>query len=90
MGQGHLRRLGRRRVPKPHHIFPRGRDERRLLRAMGRETANTHWTSSKSLPAVTRHLDGLDQGWLLTAARTMAKAVRQEWNEWRAARKGIP
>ncbi len=67
--------------------LPGQRDEHRLLRAMGKETANVHCGSAESIPAVQNHLGGLPEDWLLTAARVMLKAVRREWKEWKGLQK---
>ena len=80
-----LRRLG------PHcsrielSDFPKRRDERRILRAMGRETANVHLACAEAIPAVRRDLKQRGPRWLRTAARTMANAMLKEWKDWRRA-----
>jgi hypothetical protein len=67
--------------------LPGQRDEERLLRAMGKETANIHLGSPEAIPAIRSHLKSLRKEWLLTAARTMAETVREEWKEWRSFQK---
>ena len=62
--------------------IPADRDERRLLRAMGRETANIHLGSAKAT-ALSRHLAKQPDQWLEHAARTMAHATLDDWNSWR-------
>ncbi|MFY9615170.1 MAG: DUF2252 family protein [Candidatus Dormiibacterota bacterium] len=61
------------------------RDEFRLLRAMGWETANIHLGSHGAIAAVKRDLKGRTTGWLHRAARIMSDAVRADWKEWRRA-----
>jgi hypothetical protein len=54
----------------------RGRDEWRLLRAMGLETANVHLGSRAPIAADLRRRRGR---WLEEAAQTMARMVEKEW-----------
>jgi len=69
--------------------LPGKRDEHRLLRAMGKETANVHCGSHDSLAAVRDDLAARGPNWLLPAARTMATPVRGEWKEWKAVRREL-
>jgi hypothetical protein len=62
--------------------LPEGRDEIRLLHAMGFETANIHVGSVK--PRVLRaDLEARPRDWLFTAARRMEKAVLRDFGEYR-------
>jgi hypothetical protein len=63
--------------------LPRGHDEARLLRAMGKELANVHLGSRKAIPAVRRDLRTRKTGWLNEAAAKMAAATTKDWQEWR-------
>lgn len=80
-----LRRLG------PHCSaielvdYPRRGDEHRLLRAMGRETANVHLGSPEAAPAIRRDLKRRKGRWLLEAARLMEAATLADWRAWRRA-----
>jgi len=65
--------------------FPKRRDELRILRAMGRETANAHLASPDAIPAVRRDLKKRGGKWLRSASRTMADAMLAEWKDWRRA-----
>ena len=65
--------------------LPSKRDEERLLRAMGFETANVHQGSKRALKAVRRDLDKRPPKWLHEAAQRMIKTVREDWEEWRKA-----
>lgn len=58
------------------------RDDRRLLRAMGRETANLHLGTAGAASAVCADLDGRDDAWLRRAAQAMADATRADWKSW--------
>jgi len=81
-----LRRLG------PHcsrielAMLPKSRNEKRLLEAMGRETANLHLGSSSAMGAVRADLKARPKGWLLKAARAMVAATVADWKTWRARR----
>jgi hypothetical protein len=62
--------------------LPKG-DEKKLLTAMGRETANVHLGSERK--AILKDLDGRPDGWLETAAQAMVAATLQDWEAWKAA-----
>jgi hypothetical protein len=64
-------------------VLPKGREELRLLFAMGWETANIHLGSRSEVKQIRRHLDRLKAGWLLVSARSMADAVNRDWRSWR-------
>jgi hypothetical protein len=59
------------------------RDEERLLRAMGFETANIHLGSKDAIKAVRRDLGKRKPDWLHEAAHEMTKVVLEDWEEWR-------
>ncbi len=65
--------------------LPSQRDDKRLLRAMGRETANVHLGSGPGAAAAVRA--DLDQRsshqWLRHAAEAMEDATRADWKAWR-------
>jgi hypothetical protein len=63
--------------------LPKDRDEYRLLRAMGFETANVHLGAAKIIPEVLRDLRRRPADWLRRAARRMEKAVSLDWEHWR-------
>jgi hypothetical protein len=63
--------------------LPRKRDERRLLRAMGWETANVHGYSSARRTGIARDLSARKTGWLLQAASAMADATVDDWRVWK-------
>jgi uncharacterized protein (DUF2252 family) len=60
--------------------IPRVRDERRLLRAMGLETANLHFGTPGT--RITAHLARQPERWLDDAAIAMAQAVTRDWRAW--------
>ena len=63
--------------------LPAERDEARLLRAMGWETANIHLGSRDAVGAVRRDLKRRPQDWLRQAAETMVQATRRDWESWK-------
>jgi hypothetical protein len=62
--------------------LPADRDELKLLRAMGGETANIHLGSSG--PRIRRDLKHRPRRWLQIAAETMVEVVRKDWRAWRS------
>lgn len=63
-------------------MLPRERDEKKMLRAMGWETANVHLGSRKA-KGLLSYLDRLDRRWLLRAAGDMCSEVEKDWREYR-------
>jgi hypothetical protein len=63
--------------------LPRGHDEEKLLRAMGRELANVHLGSHRAMAAVRRDLPQRKPKWLAHAAEVMVEATLKDWKEWR-------
>jgi hypothetical protein len=59
------------------------RDEMRLLRAMGVETANVHLGSRTRVRDVLSDLRRRRSSWLHRAAKAMAGALEHEWKEYR-------
>lgn len=60
--------------------LPRARDEEKLLRAMGAETANMHVRHAQK--AIRADLRKRKRRWLEEAAGAMADAVEQDWRRW--------
>jgi hypothetical protein len=60
--------------------LPAKRDERRLLRTMGWETANIHLGTRRA--AILRDLKARPRRWLDEAALQMADVVRRDWRRW--------
>jgi hypothetical protein len=65
--------------------FPKNRDERQILRAMGRETANLHLGTPNAGAKVLRDLSGRKPDWLLAAAVAMAKATERDWQDFKTS-----
>jgi hypothetical protein len=65
------------------NVLPKGRDELRLLFAMGWETANIHLGSRSAVKQIRQHLNRLKLGWLSVSARSMADATTRDWRAWR-------
>jgi len=82
-GQWILRRLAPDCIRVPLESLGEEKDERRLLYAMGWETANIHLGSPNAVKAVKRDLDSRRSGWLRAAAETMRAATEQDWKEWK-------
>jgi hypothetical protein len=64
--------------------LPRSEDGAKLLRAMGRELANVHVGTRRSVPAVKRDLAQRKSKWLREAAEIMVEATHEDWKEWRS------
>jgi hypothetical protein len=64
-------------------LMPKERDETKLLRAMGFETANVHLGTPRSARAIARDLDARPRQWLHQAAAHMVKVTTEDWREWR-------
>ena len=60
--------------------LPRVRDEERLLRAMGAETANFHVVHARA--AIRADLKRRNRRWLERAAGDMAAATEKDWRRW--------
>ena len=60
--------------------LPAERDERKLLRAMGWETANVHLGSRRR--RILKHLGKLKERWLEHAATEMAAATTEDFRAW--------
>jgi Uncharacterized protein conserved in bacteria (DUF2252) len=65
--------------------LPKKRDERLILKAMGRETANLHLATSDQRKKVLRDLTGREPDWLLAAAQVMSRATKQDWEIFRTS-----
>jgi hypothetical protein len=61
--------------------LPKERDERRLLYAMGYETANVHLGNAKAR-VIAKDLKSRPRGWLYKAARRMEKAVLEDFQDY--------
>jgi hypothetical protein len=64
--------------------IPKQRDERHLLKAMGYEAANLHLATYDQRTNILLDLTMRKLDWLLEAAKAMAKATQQDWEDWRA------
>lgn len=62
--------------------LPDKKDELRLLRAMGWETANVHLGSPAVVKAVRHDLKRRPKDWLLHAVDAMTEATEQDWRAW--------
>lgn len=64
------------------------RSERRLLEAMGRETANIHAGTEEKRNAILKDLHRRKASWLVKAAQDMAEKVAEDWQDWREHQQG--
>ena len=65
--------------------LPHRNDDLKLMRVMGRETANIHLGSGKeAVTAVREDLARRPAKWLFNVATAMADVTRKDWNDWRA------
>ncbi len=62
--------------------LPKSRDELKLLRAMGWETANIHLGTKEAARRVLADLKKRPGKWLRRAAGPMVKASLDDWKEW--------
>jgi hypothetical protein len=62
--------------------LPRGHDEQKLLRAMGREVANIHVGTSRAVNSVRRDLRRRKPAWLRKASKIMAEVTYKDWKDW--------
>jgi len=68
-------RLSLTRISKPADAY-------RLLRAMGWETANVHLGTKGAIAGIKRDLGRRSSGWLMEAAKRMARDVEFDWRDW--------
>jgi hypothetical protein len=86
--------IGRRLAPDCSRVelssMPKERDESRLLRAMGFETANVHLGTRGAGKRILSDLAKRSTDWLHEDATTMVKATTADFNEWRAGTRRKP
>jgi hypothetical protein len=63
--------------------FPARRDARRILHAMGCETANVHAGAHAAVAAIKTDLERRPSRWLHDAAHAMVDATLADWKAWR-------
>lgn len=83
-----VRRLSPRCSPVELDQIANAADLQTLFQSMGVETANIHLGSSEVKDAILADLDMRPADWLETSARDMAKAIRNDWSEWRSTYDG--
>ncbi|MHB1844899.1 MAG: DUF2252 family protein [Deltaproteobacteria bacterium] len=67
----------------PLASLPKERDGQKLLRAMGKETANVHLGDRAATAEIRQDLGQRPGRWLCKAAQAMAEATQEDWKEWR-------
>jgi hypothetical protein len=65
--------------------MPEERDETKLLRSMGFETANVHLGTRRAAKSILPDLNKRAADWLHEAATAMVKATTKDWRDWRAS-----
>ncbi len=65
--------------------FPKRRDERLILKDMGRETANLHLATPGQRAELLRDLAERKPDWLVGAAQAMATATKQDWEDFKSS-----
>jgi len=63
--------------------LPARRDHGKILRAMGRETANIHLGTPAKTKAILADLKSRKAAWLAQAAQAMAEATLADWKAWK-------
>lgn len=63
--------------------LPEKRDELKLLRAMGHETANIHLGTRNAAQKIATDLRQRPSRWLFNAAQAMERATINDWKQWR-------
>jgi hypothetical protein len=61
------------------------RDERRMMQAMGAETANIHLGTRPVIRDILQDLKDRRADWLEKSAREMADITRKDWQNWRTS-----
>ncbi len=83
-GKWIVRRLGPHCSRVELSSLPRERDETRLLRCMGFETANVHLGTRRAANVILADLRARPKLWLHRAACSMVDATVHDWETWRA------
>jgi hypothetical protein len=68
--------------------FPKHRDEKAILKAMGAETANLHLATTGAREEVLRDLGKRKSDWLHDASQAMATATERDWKAYCSAGEG--
>lgn len=82
-----VRRLAPDCTKIPITELPTKRDEHTLLYCMGFETANVHLGTKGARGQLLKDLDKRKGRWLYDSARELRKTVRQDYADWRKARR---
>jgi len=83
IGRWIIRRLSPDSNPVEIACLPKKRDEEVLLQAMGTEAANVHLGSRHRVKDILRDLHQRKSNWLRAAVKAMAKAIAQDWKDYR-------
>src|SRR4249920_2871082 len=69
--------------------FPKRRDEHLILKEMGRETANLHLATPDQRINVLHDLSKRKLDWLVSAAQSMARATKRDWESFQSSQLAI-
>ena len=78
-----IRRLSPDSNPVDITLIPNVHDEETLLHAMGSEAANVHLGTKRQAKNILKHLRRMKPDWLCSAAKSMAKALEQDWKHYK-------
>jgi Uncharacterized protein conserved in bacteria (DUF2252) len=84
IGRWIIRRLSPDSNPVEIACLPKKRDEEVLLHAMGTEAANVHLGSRHRVKDILKDLRRRKSHWLRTASKAMAKAIEQDWKNYKS------
>src|SRR5271155_310598 len=83
IGRWIIRRLSPDSNPIDITLIPQVHDEGTLLQAMGSEAANVHLGTKRQVKNILKHLRRMKPDWLRSAAKSMAKALEQDWKHYK-------
>jgi len=83
IGRWIIRRLSPDSNPIDITLIPQVHDEETLLQAMGSEAANVHLGTKRQTKNILKHLRRMKPDWLRSAAKSMAKALEQDWKHYK-------
>jgi len=63
--------------------LPKEHDEKKLLYAMGWETANVHLGTKEQIKNIKRDLNNRDKSWLHESSEKMLDAVTKDFDQWK-------
>jgi len=83
IGRWLIRRLSPDSNPIDITLIPKVHDEETLLHAMGTEAANVHLGTKRQVKNILKDLHRRKPDWLRAAGKSMAKAVKKDWTQYK-------